>query len=74
MLDSKTMKKSKLNLRAIQLNNCFMGMKLIKISNKKFWSMSYEFSGSININTVSYLYSTISSSEKVVYLECESYS
>ena len=69
------MKKSKLNLRAIQLNNCFMGMKLIKISNKKkFWSMSYEFSGSININTVSYLYSTISSSEKVVNLECESYS
>lgn len=74
MLDSKTMKKSKLNLRAIQLNNFFMGMKLIKISNKKFWSMSYEFSGSININTVSYLYSTISSSEKVVNLECESYS
>ena len=74
MLDSKTMKKSKLNLRAIQLNNCFMLMKLIKISNKKFWSMSYEFSGSININTVSYLYSTISSSEKVVNLECESYS
>jgi hypothetical protein len=74
MLDSKTMKKSKLNLRAIQLNNCFMGMKLIKIDNKKFWSMSYEFSGSININTVSYLYSTISSSEKVVNLECESYS
>jgi hypothetical protein len=74
MLDSKTMKKSKLNLRAIQLNNCFMRMKLIKISNKKFWSMSYEFSGSININTVSYLYSTISSSEKVVNLECESYS
>ena len=69
MLDSKTMKKSKLNLRAIQLNNCFMCMKLIKISNKKFWSMSYEFSGSININTVSYLYSTISSSEKVVNLE-----
>ena len=68
------MKKSKLNLRAIQLNNCFMRMKLIKISNKKFWSMSYEFSGSININTVSYLYSTISSSEKVVNLECESYS
>ena len=51
-----------------------MDMKLIKISNKKFWSMSYEFSGSININTVSYLYSTISSSEKVVNLECESYS
>ena len=51
-----------------------MGMKFIKISNKKFWSMSYEFSGSININTVSYLYSTISSSEKVVNLECESYS
>ena len=74
MLDSKTMKKSKLNLRAIQLNNCFMAMKLIKISNKKFWSMSYEFSGSININTVSYLYSTISSSEKVVNLEFESYS
>ena len=68
------MKKSKLNLRAIQLNNFFMGMKLIKISNKKFWSMSYEFSGSININTVSYLYSTISSSEKVVNLEYESYS
>ena len=68
MLDSKTMKKSKLNLRAIQLNKCFMVMKLIKISNKKFWSMSYEFSGSININTVSYLYSTISSSEKVVNL------
>ena len=74
MLDSKTMKKSKLNLRAIQLNNCFMRMKLIKISNKKFWSMSYEFAGSININTVSYLYSTISSSEKVVNLEYESYS
>ena len=46
-------------------------MKLIKISNKQFWSMSYEFSGSININTVSYLYSTISSSEKVVNLECD---
>ena len=74
MLDSKTMKKSKLKLRAIQLNNCFMSMKLIKISNKQFWSMSYEFAGSININTVSYLYSTISSSEKVVNLECESYS
>ena len=74
MLGSKTMKKSKLKLRAIQLNNCFMRMKLIKISNKQFWSMSYEFSGSININTVSYLYSTISISEKVVNLEYESYS